>query len=89
MQSTVGKNRVLFDKKSEVLPKYGIDHHKQNTDGIRGDVEVFFCLEHTGSQRNTLDVILVFAGAEAYHHNDGHGEEAGVEHLVNEGHINR
>ena len=51
-------------------------------------MKVFLCFEHAGSQRDTLFVILIFAGAEAHHHDDSHGEQTGVEHLVDKRHVN-
>ena len=82
------ENRKATTKMRDVcLPEHRINHHQQHAYRVCGNVEVCFRLEHTGSQWNTLHIIFILTGAEAYHYDDGHGQQTGVEHLVDEWHI--
>ena len=50
-------------------------------------MEVFLCLEHVARECDAFHVILARAGRQTHQHDDGHRENAGVEHLLNEGHV--
>ena len=69
------------------LEEYGVDDYQQDADNVSTDVEYFVGLEHVGGQDNGFWIIISLATGQADHKNDDNGDDAGVEHLVHEGHF--
>ena len=72
----------------DFLPKYRINHYQQDTYRIRADVEGAVGLEDIGGEMDGFLVVVGFASGETYQHDNRHRDDAGIEHLVDEGHVN-
>ena len=71
------------------LEEHGVDDYQEDADDIGADVEDFVGLEHVAGQGDGFGVVVGLAVAEADHEDDDNGDDAGVEHLVHEGHFKR